>query len=176
VAISGRSAEAPKVKAKPKASAVQARGACVCGAVRIEIDVPAVWAWHDHSERSRRAQGCAYATYVGSWKSRFRILEGEEHLSRFEDAAAGTARSFCTRCGAPMLYERARSPKMVNIPRAAFAERTGREPRYHMNLAEQADWTWAGEPLGPLKGYPGVMRERPRKKRAREVLDAMFEP
>jgi hypothetical protein len=171
VTISGRGGEALKVKARP---AVQASGACVCGGVRIEIDVPAVWAWHDHSQRSRHAQGCAYATYVGSWKSRFRLLAGEENLTRFEDAEAGTARSFCARCGTPMLYERARSPKMVNIPRAVFAERTGREPRYHTNFAEQADWTWAGEPLAPLKGYPGVMRERPRKKKAREVSDPLF--
>jgi hypothetical protein len=159
-----------------KASATQARGACVCGAVRLEIDVPAVWAWHDHSARSRHAQGCAYATYVGSWKSRFRILQGAGRLTRFEDAEAGTTRSFCADCGTPMLYERARSPKTVNIPRAVFTERTGREPRYHMNLAEQADWTWAGEPLGPLKGYPGVMRERPRKKTRSPPLDPMFEP
>jgi hypothetical protein len=177
-----RAASSPKIGApktgvpKPKASAVQAAGACVCGAVRLEIDVPAVWAWHDHSARSRHAQGAAYATYVGSWKSRFRLLAGEEHLTRFEDPDAGTARSFCARCGTPMLYERARSPKIVNIPRAVFTMRVGREPRYHMNLPEQADWTWAGEPLSPLKGYPGVMRERPRKKTAREVLDAMFEP
>jgi hypothetical protein len=167
----------PKLGPRPgKASAIQARGACVCGAVRLEIDVPAVWAWHDHSARSRHAQGAAYATYVGSWKSRFRILEGARHLTRFEDPDAGTARSFCARCGTPMLYERARSPKMVNIPRAVFTERTGREPRYHMNLAEQADWTWAGEALAPLKGYPGVMRERPRKKTRAQPLDPMFEP
>ncbi|HEY2751974.1 GFA family protein [Phenylobacterium sp.] len=158
-----------------KSSAVQARGACVCGAVQVEIDVPAVWAWHDHAARSRHAQGCAYATYVGSWKSRFRILEGSEHLSRYEDADAGTARSFCARCGTPMLYERARAPRMVNIPRAVFFERTGREPRYHMNLVEQADWTYQGEPLAPLKGYPGVMRERPRRKK-RAAPDAMFQP
>jgi hypothetical protein len=166
----------PKVrKAPPKGSAVQAKGACVCGAVRLEIDVPAVWAWHDHSERSRRAQGCAYATYVGSWKSRFRLLAGEEHLARYEDPEAGTARSFCSRCGTPMLYERARSPKMINIPRAVFRERTGRDTRYHMNLSEQADWTWAGEKLSPLKGYPGVMREPPRKKKPARVADSMFE-
>jgi hypothetical protein len=161
--------------AAKKASAVQAAGSCACGAVRLEIDVPAVWAWHDHSERSRRAQGCAYATYVGSWKSRFRLLAGEEHLTRYEDAEAGTARCFCARCGTPMLYERARSPKMVNIPRAVFRERTGRDTRYHMNLTEQADWTWMGEKLSPLKGYPGVMWEPPRKKKPARVADSMFE-
>lgn len=149
---------------KPKASAVQAQGRCACGAVRFEIDVPAVWAWHDHSEASRRAMGGAYATFVGSWRSRFRWLDGEDSLTRFEDPEARTTRSFCARCGTPVLYERARSPKMVNIPRGLFMARTGREPRYHMNLPEQADWTWAGEALGPLKGYPGVMVERARRR------------
>jgi hypothetical protein len=148
-----------------KRSAVQAQARCSCGAVRLEIDVPALWAWHDHGEASRRAQGCAYATYVGSWKSRFRILAGEEHLTRYEDPERRTTRSFCARCGAPMLYERARSPKVVNIPRAAFVSRTGREPRYHVSLADAADWEYAGEPLVPLKGYPGVMWTRPRRRK-----------
>ena len=147
-----------------KSSAVQAEGQCVCGAVRIEIDVPAVWAWHDHSSASRHAQGCAYATYVGSWKSRVRILEGEDCLTRFEDADAGTMRSFCARCGTPVFYERDRSPRYVNIPRALFTTRTGREPRYHVHLQDQAEWIYLGQPLSPLKGFPGVMRVRPGRK------------
>lgn len=157
-----------------KRSAVQAEARCVCGAVRVEIDVPGVWAWHDHGEASRKAHAAAYATYVGSWKSRFRILAGEDHLTRYE--AAGTARSFCARCGTPMLYERARSPKIVNIPRALFLSRTGREPRYHVNLREAADWEYAGAALTPLKGYPGVMFERPKRKKAADAIDRLFEP
>jgi hypothetical protein len=148
-------------------------GACVCGAVRLEIDVPAVWAWHDHSPASRHAQGCAYATYVGSWKSRFRILEGEAHIARFKDEAAGTTRGFCARCGTPLTYERPRAPKMVNIPRALFADRTGREPRYHMYFEQMAEWTYLGETLAPLKDYPGVLWERP-KRRKRRAAAPMF--
>ena len=161
-------AKTPKARRTP----TQAVGSCVCGAVRLEIDVPAVWAWHDHSEASRKAQGCAYATYIGSWKSRFRILEGARHITRFEDAAAGTTRGFCARCGTPLTYERPRAPQIVNLPRALFETRTGREPRYHMFLSEIADWTWRGAALSPLKGYPGVMRERPRK--ARRAIEPMF--
>jgi hypothetical protein len=70
-----------------------------------------------------------------------------------------------------MLYERARSPKIVNIPRSAFETRTGREPRYHMNFSEAAEWEWRGEALAPLKGYPGVLWERPRRKRREEIPD-----
>lgn len=143
-----------------------ATGRCPCGAVELEIGVPARWAWHDHSEESRHAHGAAYVTYVGCWKSRFRIVEGEAQVTRFEDADRGTTRRFCASCGAPIAYERATSPQMVNVPRALFAERTGREPRYHMHLAQAADWTWRGEPLKPLVGYPGVMWAPPRKRRA----------
>jgi hypothetical protein len=140
-------------------------GRCLCGDVEIEIDVPAFWAWHDHSSASRRAHGAAYATYVGSWRKHFRIAKGARNIARFEDRTTGATRSFCARCGTPLLYERGRSPHMVNIPRALFAGRTGREPRYHLAIEELQDWTYTGEALVPLKGYPGVVRERPKAKK-----------
>ncbi|MEO8115767.1 MAG: GFA family protein [Phenylobacterium sp.] len=157
-----------KTASKPQAASPEtAEGQCLCGAVRLEIDVPARWAWHDHAGASRLAQGCAYATYVGSYRKRFRVTAGAEVISRFEDRKTGTVRSFCARCGTPLIYERPRSPTMVNIPRALFTSRTGREPRYHMNLSEAAEWTYLGEALAPLKGYPGVMWERPRRRKPR---------
>jgi hypothetical protein len=155
-------------KARP-ASAISVQGGCVCGAVRIEIDVPARWAWHDHSAASRHAQGAAYATYVGSWRSRCRILEGEERITRFEDSARRTTRSFCARCGTPLFYERARAPQMVNIPRAVFEGGTGREPRYHIAIDEVPEWAYGGGPLVPLKGFPGVVWERPRRTKRRDI-------
>jgi hypothetical protein len=59
---------------------------------------------------------------------------------------------------------------MVNIPRALFANRTGREPRYHVAIEELQDWTYTGETLVPLKGFPGIVWERPtaRKRRNRD--------
>ena len=149
----------------PKPPAECAEGQCLCGAVRLEIDVPARWAWHDHSPASRRAHGAAYATYVGSYRSRFRITEGAENITRFDDRKAGAVRSFCARCGTPLIYERPRAPTMVNIPRALFDTRTGREPRYHIAIDELRDWAYTGAPLAPLKGYPGVVWERPRRKK-----------
>jgi hypothetical protein len=54
---------------------------------------------------------------------------------------------------------------MVNIPRALFSTRTGREPRYHLAIDQMAEWTYAGERLVPLKGFPGVVWERPKRKK-----------
>src|SRR5260370_38024063 len=96
--------------AKPAKAVGISTGRCLCGKVSFEIDVPARWAWHDHSTASRRAHGAVYATYVGSWRKRFRITSGAAAITRYEDKATKTVRSFCPRCGTPLVYERARSP------------------------------------------------------------------
>ena len=159
--------------AKAAKAAGIATGQCLCGSISFEIDVPARWAWHDHSAASRRAHGAAYATYVGSWRKRFRITKGKTSITRYEDKATKTVRSFCARCGTPLTYERARSPHMVNIPRALFSGRTGRQPLYHIAIEELQEWTYTGEPLVPLKGFPGVVWHRSKKKK-RADRDGMF--
>lgn len=159
------------MKRRALVTPAQAAAECLCGAVQLEIDTPARWAWHDHTAASRAAHGAAYATYVGSWRKRFRIAAGEKHIKRYDDKTTGTVRSFCGRCGTPLTYERARSPHMVNIPRALFRSRTGRQPLYHIGIAELQEWAYTGEPLVPLKGFPGVVWERPRKsKRTRDEI------
>ena len=156
--------------AAPKLSSRRVSGSCLCGAVELEIDFPAFWAWHDHSAASRRAHGAAYATYIGCWRKHARVAKGQRSIARFEDAKTESTRSFCSRCGTPLLYERKRSLHMVNIPRALFTGRTGREPRYHVAIEELQDWAYTGKPLVPLKGYPGIVWERPKsRKRPRDV-------
>src|SRR6266550_3910388 len=59
----------------------------------------------------------------------------------------------------------ARSPHMVNIPRALFTGRTGRQPLYHIAIEELQEWAYTGEPLVPLKGFPGVVWQRSKKKK-----------
>ena len=147
------------------------RGRCLCGAVEIEIKYPAFWAWHDHSEASRRVHGAAYATYVGCWRKNVVITKGKRSLTRFEDEKANSARTFCSRCGTPIIYERRRTARMIDIPRALFDTRTGREPRYHRHFDQLRDWAYRGQKLVPLKGYPGVVWERPKARKRRPELD-----
>jgi len=157
------------MKRRVLSNASTAAGQCLCGAVRFEIDYPAFWAWHDHSRASRIAHGAAYATYVGTWRKRFRVTAGESEITRYQDQQTGAARSFCSRCGTPLIYERA-ARKMINIPRALFESRTGRQPIYHIGIDERPDWAYAQEPLAPLKGYPGVVWNRSKRKRRSDEL------
>ena len=162
--------ESPKAGAAPMLSRRRVSGHCLCGAVEVEIDFPAFWSWHDHSAASRRAHGAAYATYIGCWRKHARVVKGHKSIARFEDAETDSTRSFCSRCGSPLLYERKRSQHMINIPRALFSGRTGREPRYHIAIEELQDWAFKGQRLVPLKGYPGVVWERPKsRKRPRDI-------
>ena len=164
---------AEKKKTKAVAPGKPAAGQCLCGKVCFEIDVPARWAWHDHSPASRRAHGAAYATYVGSWRKRFRITKGKTSDHALRGQGGKAVRSFCASCGTPIAYERPRSPHMVNIPRALFSGRTGRQPLYHIAIEELQEWAYTGEPLVPLKGFPGVVWQRSKKKK-RGDREGMF--
>jgi hypothetical protein len=53
---------------------------------------------------------------------------------------------------------------MVNVPRALFKTRTGRQARYHIGIDESPEWAYWGEKLAPLKGFPGVLWDRSRRK------------
>jgi len=167
--------ESVSESAASKPSGRRVSGRCLCGAVELVIDFPAFWAWHDHSAASRRAHGAAYATYIGCWRKHARVVKGQRSIARFEDANTESTRSFCSRCGTPLLYERKRSPHMVNIPRALFSGRTGREPRYHVAIEELQDWTYTGNRFVPLKGYPGIVWERSKsRRRPRDVDNVEF--
>ncbi|MEQ9518053.1 MAG: GFA family protein [Parvibaculum sp.] len=139
------------------------KGQCGCGLVSFEIKHPARWAYHDHSAATRSVTGNAATTYIGSWRKRFRLITGEEQLSDYRDDRMGITRRFCIECGTPITYERDASPHMLNIPRGLFAEGVGREPRYHVRMRERPEWAWDGGKLSDLKGFPGVLYERPRK-------------
>jgi hypothetical protein len=164
IASDKKSAEKSPGKSQKKSRGIS-KAACACGTVQLEIDLPAFWAWHDHSGASQRAQGCAYATYIGCWKSRMRVMKGRKNISCFEEPQTRALRSFCAKCGTPLFYERAHAPKMVNIPRALFDTRTGREPLYHIKVEDAPEWEYHGEPLTPLKGYPGVMWTRTKRRK-----------
>jgi hypothetical protein len=65
---------------------------------------------------------------------------------------------------------------MVNIPRALFDGRTGREPLYHVAIGDSPEWAYRYETLRPLKGYPGVMWTGPKRRKRPAASDMGVEP
>lgn len=145
-----------------------ATGHCLCGQIVVEIDRPAFWAWHDHSRDTQIVHGASCATYIGCWRRKVRIVKGADAITAYANPDGKTTRSFCRTCGTPVFYARSHSAKMVNLPRALFAGRTGREPRYHIGLPQSPEWAYRQKPLRPLKGYPGVMVTRTTRPKAVE--------
>ena len=135
-------------------------GRCACGAIALAIRIPAFWAWHDPSPATRKAHGAGYATYAGVWRKRLRLIEGEDMLRRYCDPDSFEIRTFCEICGTPIFYERRHGSAMVNVPLAILEQDVGREPRYLRRPEDLQDWIYSGEPLTPLKGYPGIFRVR----------------
>jgi hypothetical protein len=140
-------------------------GRCLCGAVVLAIRTPAFWAWHDPSPATRKAHGAGYATYAGVWRKRMHLIEGEDALRRYCDPETFEIRTFCEICGTPIFYERRHGASMVNVPLAIFEQGLGREPRYLRRPEEIQEWIYLGEPLTPLKGYPGIFRVRMKRRR-----------
>ena len=155
--------ESRSTRAASNLSSRHVSGRCLCGAVELEIDFPAFWAWHDHSVASRRAHGAAGATYIGCWRKHARVAKGRRSIARFEDAKTESTRSFCSRCGTPLLYD-------------ASARRTWSISRGHSSPAVSAASlaiTWPSRSfrigptqatgLSPLKAIPvssGNVRNR----------------
>ena len=44
---------------------------------------------------------------------------------------------------------------MINIPRALFASRTGRQPIYHIGIDELQDWAYARRAARAAQGLSG---------------------
>jgi len=165
-AVSGKSKPKPSTNRRSTAPAT-ASGSCLCGAIEIEIDFPAFWP--GTITASRRGSPTARPTRRISAAGEDMVASHKgmkKSTTRFDDNPPKRREAFCARCGSPILYEKDHSPHMVHIPRALFAGRTGREPRYHLNFAERQDWEWAGEKLVPLMGFPGVVWERPKRRNA----------
>ena len=86
-----------------------------------------------------------------------------------------STRSFCSRCGTPLLYERKRSPHMVNIPRALFAGRTGRELAITWPSKSFRIGPTQASGLSPSRAIPVSSGNRPKsRRRPRDVDDLEF--
>ena len=79
-ALKAVTAKTPAAKGVTEEAAT-ANAECLCRAVKIEIDFRPLGVARSFARQPSRAHGAAYATYVGCWRSRFRVTAGKENIS-----------------------------------------------------------------------------------------------
>lgn len=129
------------------------RGSCLCGAVRLEADA-SKWCAHCHCSMCRRAHGAGHVLWVGLDEGAFRIVSGAETLGRYA-SSPGAERSFCTRCGTPMLFRSQRWPGEVHVA-GALLDALDRAPQAHVFWDDRASFTVCEDGLPRRGGKTGV--------------------
>ena len=126
------------------------QGGCLCGAVRYRIAPPPLWVAHCHCSLCRRAQGAGFVTWVGVADDRFAIERGADVLEHYRSSAAAT-RSFCRRCGSPLLFRSSHWPGETHVTLASLDDPSGLEPRTHAYWSSRAAWAdWTGRELAKV--------------------------
>jgi len=115
------------------------QGSCLCGTVRFEIHGPIRNIVCCHCSQCRRAQGSAFATNGVVQSNDFRIVSGENALSRF-DLSPGQSRYFCTTCGSPIYSKSAEKPHLVRIRLGTVESAIDERPIAHIFNTSKANW------------------------------------
>ena len=165
--------EAPPAKRKPVATAKPVAGRCLCGAVGFEIDYPAALglarsfqrkparAWRRLRHLCRQLAQ-AFSHHQGDGQDYPLRGQGRENHAKLLRAMRHAA----------VLRARALAAHGQHPARAVLS-RTGRQPLYHIAIEELQEWAYTGQPLVPLKGFPGVVWQRSKKKK-RVDSDGLF--
>jgi hypothetical protein len=112
-------------------------GGCLCGAVRYRAAGAPSIVEYCHCPSCRRISGSAVACLAGFPRENFEIVQGEP--VPFE-SSPGVTRSFCGRCGTPMLYENERFAESVYLGIGTLDAPESLPPGQHVWVSTHIPW------------------------------------
>jgi hypothetical protein len=127
----------------------------LCGAVRFEIEMPTLFCGHCHCSMCRRSHGAGFVTWTAVPNDRFRLLSGEDKLTRYRSSEHGT-RSFCGVCGSSMFCEIATHGAIIDIALATVDGDIDRQPEEHIFFDDRVAWVPIADDLRKLGGQSGL--------------------
>jgi hypothetical protein len=113
-------------------------GRCLCGHVQFELEGQLPPLVNCHCQFCRRAHGAAFVTIAWIREAAFKIVSGEEAISRY--AQAGGIRCFCSRCGTRIFSASENGSEFLSLVVAALDQEPERGPVLHVNLESKAHW------------------------------------
>lgn len=131
------------------------RGSCLCGDVRFEIDGVLKRASHCHCSMCRKAHGAAFGTYAAAQAADFRVVSGENRITRYR-SSAGIVRTFCARCGSTLQWLRESQPDVVDVALGVLDDDPGVRPANHIYVGSKAPWHEITDDLPQHATRPGA--------------------
>lgn len=130
-------------------------GSCLCSAITFRIDGPIKAVTHCHCSQCRKAHGAAFAGY-GSVPGNTLTVSDPEALMRVFGSSPGVSRSFCSRCGANLFWNKAAGDfaDWVSVPLGTLDTPFAPERQKHVHVHSGLDWLgWPDREAGtPLQG------------------------
>jgi len=119
--------------------ACQYTGGCYCGAVRFEINSAIKHIVYCHCSQCRHLQGSAFATNGVVDSDNFKIVSGEDALTKHKLSATQT-RYFCRHCGSPIKSVNTKVPGKVRLRLGTIDSDIKEKPQAHIFVASKASW------------------------------------
>jgi hypothetical protein len=145
------------------------RGSCLCGDVAWEAAGQFDLMSHCHCSMCRKTHGTAFATWVATETSGFRMVRGGDGVARYE-SSPGFHRCFCARCGSsvPRVPEDGEpGGERVFVPAGCLDDDPGVRPLSHIFVGSKAPWFEITDDLPRFDAYPpGIGGEVKRGARA----------
>ena len=114
-------------------------GSCLCGGIRYEIEGALGEMDHCHCSMCRKAHGAAFGTYALVRRSDFRVLAGDDLITRY-DSSPGIYRTFCSRCGATLQWVQEKRAEWLGLAVGTLDDDPSVRPAAHIFVASKAPW------------------------------------
>jgi hypothetical protein len=112
-------------------------GGCLCGAIRYRVTGEPSSSSVCHCRSCRLASGAPSVAWFVVTRAQFTLVHGEPTSFR---SSPPVIRSFCGRCGTPLLYQHDDDPDAVEITTATLDDPERFAPTAEIWLSEKVRW------------------------------------
>lgn len=128
---------------------------CACGAVVLDMTLPTKFVAHCSCVDCARAHGAPVVSWAGFLDEQVAVAAGAEHLRTWSSSADGR-RSFCARCGTPMVFRNpARWPGETHVA-ASLVDALDRVADGWVYADRLPDWCHLGDGVPRYGGPDGL--------------------
>lgn len=122
-------------------------GQCHCGTVRWSATLPPKIVINCHCNMCRKLSGADYSSWVVFPASQFRLLAGEQSVSRYQ-ATAHTFKSFCSTCGSTVsAINNSKFPDCIYVARGNITDDIDLPVQFQVFTNDKAPWVFLSDSI-----------------------------